>query len=301
MRYSLISAAGHGSEKQAVNEDLVQVFERDGWTDIVLLDGATPLTAERHVAAGASDPAWFVRQFAADLGTVLRIDATQEAQVQAALALTRRAFEQAGGQADVPAWARPIATLSWVRVHHGAGTGKDAETGASNAGQRLQLYCLGDSKVLMRLPDGAVRDLDPFDNPQEASTQAAVAALVAEGIADPAARWARLLPMLRARRAEQNLAVPPYVLCLHPGGPFAARTAQMTAPPGSMLLVLSDGLYRLVDTYRLHTNASLLAACAARGLDALLDELRAFEHGAAAAGLAAKAADDASAVCWRIG
>jgi hypothetical protein len=296
MRYSLISAAGHGSEKQAVNEDLVQVFERDGWTDIVLLDGATPLTAERHVAAGPSDPAWFVRQFAADLGTVLRIDATQEAQVQAALALTRRAFEQAGGDADVPAWARPIATLSWVRVHHGT----EIEAGAG-PGQRLDLYCLGDSKVLLRLPDGAVRDLDPFDNPQEARTQAAVAALVAEGVADAAARWACLLPMLRARRAEQNLAVPPYVLCLHPGGPFAARTAQMTAPPGSMLLVLSDGLYRLVDTYRLHTDASLLAACAARGLDALLDELRAFEHGAAAAGLAAKAADDASAVCWRIG
>jgi hypothetical protein len=285
MRYSLVTAAGKGR----INEDLVQVYERDGWTDIVLLDGATPLTEQRHIGAGASDPAWFVRQFAADLGAVLRGDASQEDQVQAALARTRAAFEGAGGSADVPAWAWPIATLSWVRIRH-AGDG---------AGGHLELYCLGDSKVLLRRPDGSAVDLDPFDNPQEQVTQAAVAALVAEGVADPAARWERLLPMLRARRAEQNLAVPPYVLCVAPRGPFAARTARVSAPAGALLLVLSDGLYRLVDVYGLHSDASLLDACAARGLDALLDDLRRFEAGSAAAGLAAKAADDASAVCWR--
>lgn len=285
MRYSLVTAAGKGH----INEDLVQVYERDGWTDILLLDGATPLTGERYIGAGASDPAWFVRQFAADLGAVLRADATQEDQVQAALARTRAAFEAAGGNADVPAWAWPIATLSWVRIRHAAGAGAE----------RLELYCLGDSKVLLRRPDGSAVDLDPFDNPQERVTQAAVAALVAEGIDDPAARWERLLPMLRARRAEQNLAVPPYVLCVAPRGPFAARTAQVPVPAGALLLVLSDGLYRLVDVYGLHSDTSLLDACAARGLDALLDELRRFEAGAVAAGLAAKAADDASAVCWR--
>jgi hypothetical protein len=286
MRYSVVSEAGTGH----VNEDLAIVFERDGWTDIVLLDGATPLTPARHLQAGASDPAWFVRQFAADLGAVLDAGRTQEALVQAALARTRMAFAAAGGTDDVPAWAWPIATLSWVRVRHPARPG---------GGHALDLYCLGDSKVLLRLPDGRVRDLDPFDNPQEAATQAAVAALVAQGVLDPADRWERLLPMLRARRAEQNTAVPPFVLCLHPRGPFAARTARVDAPPGALLLVLSDGLYRLVDPYRLDTDASLLDACAGAGLDAMLDRLRAFEAGSAAAGLAAKTADDASAVCWR--
>jgi hypothetical protein len=287
MRYSLVSAAGKGR----INEDVVVVFERAGCTDLVLMDGATPLTPERCVAAGASDPAWFVRRFAHDLGSVLRADASQEALVLEALAGTRAAYRAAGGSADVAPYAWPIATLAWVRV-------RDPDAGGAHA---LELFCLGDSKVLLQDPDGAVRDLDPFENPQEQATQAAVAALVAEGIADPAERWTRLLPMLRARRHEQNTAPRPSVLCLDPRGPFAARTARATAPPGALLLVMSDGLYRLVDTYGLHGDASLLDACRTRGLDALLDELRAFEAGKEAAGLAAKTADDASAIAWRFG
>jgi len=285
MRYSLVSAAGKGR----INEDVVVVFERDGCTDLVLMDGATPLTPERCVAAGASDPAWFVRRFAHELGRVLRADASQEALVLDALEGTRAAFRAAGGNADVPPYAWPIATLAWVRVRDPDATG----------GHAIELFCLGDSKVLLQGPDGSVRDLDPFENPQEQATQAAVAALVAAGVADPAERWTRLLPMLRARRHEQNTAPRPAVLCLDPRGPFAARTARATAPPGALLLVMSDGLYRLVDTYGLHGDASLLDACRARGLDALLDELRAFEAGKDAAGLAAKTADDASAIAWR--
>lgn len=285
MRYSLASSAGKGR----INEDLVVVFEREGCTDLVLMDGATPLTLDRCVPAGASDPAWFVRRFAQDLGHVLRADASQEALVLEALAGTRAAYRAAGGGADVPPYAWPIATLAWVRV-------RDPDAAGVHA---LELFCLGDSKVLLQAPDGAVRDLDPFENPQEQATQAAVAALVAEGVADPAARWTRLLPMLRARRHEQNTAGRPAVLCLEPRGPFAARTSRATAVPGALLLLSSDGLYRLVDTYGVHGDASLLDACRARGLDALIDELRAFEAGKEAAGLAAKPADDASAIAWR--
>jgi hypothetical protein len=285
MRYSLASMAGKGR----INEDLVAVFERDGCTDLVLMDGATPLTRERCVAAGASDPAWFVRRFAQDLGRVLRTDASQEALVLEALDHTRAAYRAAGGSVDVPPHAWPNATLAWVRVHDPDGAGAHA----------LELFCLGVSKVLLQSPDGAVRDLDPFENPQEHATQALVAALVAEGVHDPAERWTRLLPTLRARRHEQNTAARPVVLCLEPRGPFAARTARATAAPGALLLVLSDGLYRLVDTYGLHSHATLADACRMRGLDALVDELRAFEAGKEAAGLAAKTADDASAIAWR--
>ncbi|MFJ1467203.1 hypothetical protein [Massilia orientalis] len=285
MRYTLASSAGKGR----INEDVVVVYERDGHTDLVLMDGATPLTPERCVAAGASDPAWFVRRFAQDLGRVLRAEESQDALVLEALDHTRAAYRAAGGHADVPPYAWPIATLAWVRV-------SDPD---DDAGHTLDLFCLGDSKILLQLPDGTVRDLDPFENPQEQATQAAVAALVAEGILDPGERWTRLLPMLRARRHEQNTAASPAVLCLEPRGPFAARRTRVTAPPGALLLVLSDGLYRLVDTYGLHSDGSLLDACRARGLDALLDELRAFEAGKEAVGLAAKTADDASAIAWR--
>jgi hypothetical protein len=63
--------------------------------------------------------------------------------------------------------------------------------------------------------------------------------------------------------------------------------------------VMTDGFYRLVDTYGLHTDASLLQACAGGGLEALLAELRQHEDASGGAGLAVKQADDASAVAWR--
>lgn len=285
MRCSVVSSAGKGR----INEDLAVVIEGDACVDLVLMDGATPLTGRRWTRAGASDPAWFVRRFARELGAVLDPATDQDALVRAAVARTRAAYFDAVDGAAVPPYALPIATLSWVRVHAPDAAGACA----------LDLYCLGDSKVLLAAPDGTVADLDPFENPQERATQDAVAALVAEGVADPAARWERLLPMLRARRAEQNAAARPVVLCLDPQGPFAARRVRAHAPAGSTLLALSDGLYRLVDTYGLHTDASLLAACTTDGLDALVDELRRFEAGGAADGLSAKSADDASAIAWR--
>ncbi|WP_296952812.1 protein phosphatase 2C domain-containing protein [uncultured Massilia sp.] len=291
MRYSLVSSAGNGR----INEDLVAVHEGDGRTDIIVMDGATPLTPQRWIGAGDSDPAWFVRQFAADLGAVLHRAGSQEALVRQALSATRAAWRAQAAGPPAPPYAWPVSTLSWVRLRHGRG----------GAAGTLELYCLGDSKILLAGADATgrplARDLDPFDNPAEREVLAAVAALVAEGVSDAGARWERLLPMLQERRHVQNTAPNPQVLCLEPRGPFAARTTTLAAPRGALLLAMSDGFYRLVDPYALYDDAGLGAACLARGLDALVDELRAFEAGAlAGAGIAAKRADDASAVAWRL-
>ncbi|MFK3737454.1 hypothetical protein [Massilia sp. TN1-12] len=291
MRYSLVTSAGKGH----INEDLVTVHERDGVLDIIVMDGATPLSAQRHVRAGASDPSWFVQQFAADLAAVLHRTGSQESLVAQALVGTRAAYRAVAAATNVPPHDWPVATLAWVRARRGRAQG------GRTAPARLELYCLGDSKILLQDAAG-VRDLDPFDNPVEREVQAAVAALVAEGVTDAAARWERLLPMLQARRHDQNTASHPQVLCLAPRGPFAARIHALDAPAQGQLLAMTDGFYRLVDTYGLYDDAALAAACRERGLDALVDDLRAFEAGAvAAAGLTAKRADDASAVAWRFG
>jgi hypothetical protein len=297
VRYSLVTSAGKGH----TNEDLVAVHERDGVTDIIVMDGATPLSPQRHVRAGASDPSWFVQQFAADLGAVLHRAGSQESLVAQALVGTRAAHRAVASGAGVAPHDWPVATLSWVRVRHGRGQSHDQGRDGRSAPATLELYCLGDSKLLLRDEDG-VRDLDPFDNPAEREVLAAVAALVAEGVSDAAQRWERLLPMLQARRHAQNTAANPQVLCLEPRGPFAARTRVLEAPAQGLLLAMTDGFYRLVDTYGLYDDAGLAAAAVERGLDALADELRAFEGGAAAAaGITAKRADDASAVAWRFG
>ena len=146
---------------------------------------------------------------------------------------------------------------------------------------------------------GGVTDILVLDggswiNPQEAILQRMLAALPS----DPVQRKARLLPLLRARREQQNRAVAPSVLCVQPAGPFDARRHALRIDRGASLLAMSDGFYRLSDPYDLYSPAALFDACLARGLDDMLAELRAAEQAGNGTALAVKAADDASAMLW---
>jgi hypothetical protein len=275
------AADGHG------NEDHVAVFEQDGVTDIVVLDGASSVAQQNYIDREIGDVAWFVRRFSAAFGRTLAGRGSQEQVVRAALDEVRAEFHARTDGVAVPVYAWPVAAMTWIRIMPARG------------GSELILYCLGDCKTLLLRPDGGVQDLDPYANPQEALVKEAVAALAREGVLDPAARRERLLPMLRRRREEQNTALQPPGLCLEPAGPFAARRHALRAEPGSMLLAMTDGFYRLSDGYALYTDAGLARACARDGLETLLAELRAHERaGGAGTGLAVKQAHDASAVAW---
>lgn len=288
MRIDVVSdgaCAGH-------NEDWVGHFHSDGITDLVIIDGGTSVADRDYVAPGTGDVVWFVNHFAAALGRCIDAGLGQHAAVHAAIDSTCGAYRALAAGADVPAYAWPIAALTWTRIT------------SKGAGHRAQLYCLGDCKTLVRHPGGGVVDLDPFVNPQEGVLRAEIAKLRAEGIVDGPERHARLLPILRTRREFQNTAAGPAALCLHPNGAFQARTVEADLAPGAVVLGMTDGFYRLVDTYALHTPASLAALCIERGLQPTLDELRSFEAKAQAQAAAAgsvKRADDASAIVWQAG
>ncbi len=282
MRWTSVSsgALGHG------NEDHVAIFEQDRMADIVVLDGATSVAQQNYIDRQDGDVAWFVQRFSRAFREALAERSSQEQAVRTAVDAVRADFEDRTAGMAVPVYAWPIAAMSWIRV---LPLGEMAE---------LIVYCLGDCKALLLRPDGSVRDLDPWVNPQEALLQEAIAGLVREGVADPAARRERLLPMLRRRREEQNMALAPQSLCLAPAGPFAARRHALRAERGATLAVMTDGFYRLVEPYGLYTDAGLLQACAQGRLEALLGELRDHERRSGGAGLAVKQADDASAVVW---
>jgi len=118
-----------------------------------------------------------------------------------------------------------------------------------------------------------------------------------EGVDDADARRARLMPMLRARRASQNSSATPSVLCLEPRGPLLAREHTVHADPGSMLLAMTDGFYRIVDTYKLQSIEELADSCRGNGLEPALHVLRDFERASLeSASQSVKSSDDASAV-----
>lgn len=270
------------------NEDWAGSFRTPGGTDLVIVDGGTSVADRDYIDPVRGDVVWFVSRFATGLGAAIDAGLDQHAAAHGAVDAAYRDFCALGANCEIPLYAWPIAALGWVRAR---------KTGA---GHQLALYCLGDCKVLMRMPDGEVRDLDPFVNPQEAVLRAEIARLQAEGVVDAAARQARLLPMLRTRREFQNSVAGTNSLCLRPNGPFGARSMAVDAPDGATLLCMTDGFYRLVDTYGLHTPESLFTLCLEHGLQAALDELRRHEAAAQAAAMATvKRADDASAILWR--
>lgn len=268
------------------NEDLVEVWRRDGCTDVVLLDGGTSVADRHYVDALAGDVAWFVRTFCAELRSVAAPDLSQADSVEQAVHRVRQAFERETQGVDVPVYAWPIAAITWVRYRHD-GT--------------LATYCLGDCKAFLHYPDGRVLDLDPYVNPQELVLQSELARLAKEGVIDPVTRRERLVPMLRERRVFLNTSPDPAVLCMQPRGPFHPRTRSLQAPLGATLLCMTDGLYRIVDTYQLRTIEELAALVARDGLQAAMDELRDFERKCLGADtLAVKSADDATAVSVKL-
>jgi len=306
MAWHTVTSSGNGRR----NDDLARVFEHGpragsgdggahgGVTDVLLLDGATSLAERDHVDAVEGDPAWFVQCFADAFADVIA-SAPLEGEVQAAcveraLARVRVAWDTATKDQHVPLYAWPIAALSWVRIR------PEPAGGAS-----FESWSLGDCKLLLAPADGAVHDLDPYDNAYEHHLQQSVAGMVAEGVFDAAARFAALTPMLRARREEQMTSNAPDVLCLAPRGPFAARRSVVRldadGAAGAQLLAMSDGYYRLVDPYALYDDAGLARACAARGPDALLAELRRFETARDTAQTSVKGMDDATAIVVTLG
>ena len=270
----------------ASNEDLIAVFEREGVIDLLVLDGATSVADADYVDPRQGDVAWLVQAFAAALAQAIGPELTQGSAVRTAADAVRQAWHAQAGAAAAPLSAHPLAALTWIRIQE------------NDDHLALSLYCLGDCKAFALDADGAVYDLDPYVNPHEAVLQEAMASLGLASVSDPVLRRARLLPMLRARRAFQHGAAAPDVLCLAPQGAFKAREYQLRLPRDASVLAMTDGFYRLVDPYALHSIEQLAQRCRTDGLAVLMDELRAFETARACGTRAVKSADDASAVLW---
>lgn len=269
------------------NEDLIiSLAHNEHLLDVLIFDGASSVSERHYLDAVLGDPAWFVQQFALALQQVVAPDVSQAGSVVRALDVMR-GQHAALLTATVPPYAWPIAALTWVRL-------RDADdTGHADGSVQASVYALGDCKLFLLDEHGAASDLDPYVNPQEGLLKTAIEQMKRDGL-DEQARWARLLPMLRDRRVSQNTSLQPSILCLHPQGPFAAREHRLIINKAARLVLMTDGFYRLVDSYHLYDDSGLLQACASQGLPALMQELRAYEAGKSGTGAVVKKTDDAT-------
>lgn len=244
----------------------------DGWSaapdTAVLLDGAASRSEER-VSTHANDTVWLVRRFielfsASDGAPLANARTPIPARIEHARLALKREYDALCARARCVPADSPFACLAVA--HH--------------AGARLELFNMGDLTTLLRRRDGSVQRFGEsavreLDRQALARMERAHAAGSAPTHAE---RLSRVWSTLLEHRALRNQ-LPGYDV-LDVNASTVGHLEQLACDAGEVreLLLLSDGFYRLVDTFERYDDAALFAAVEQRGLQPLLAELRALER-----------------------
>lgn len=236
----------------AVNEDRWSALEHSAW----VLDGSTGLTRNR-VLPGASDALWLMERV--DIG--LKGCADEAPSLAAALRLileeARAEFARVALRRDGEAADMPCGSLAMLRVREGV----------------AEMSSLGDCRILHG--DGRAFGTSGVTALDDRLVDE-VAALQRQGVPHREI-WERLLPMTRRHRALMNRPDGYWTTDVTGAGLEHIEVERVAARAGDHFLLMSDGFYRLVDTYQRYTYPKLMEA-ARCGLAALLRELREIEE-----------------------
>ncbi|MHB2165358.1 protein phosphatase 2C domain-containing protein [Alsobacter sp. R-9] len=279
LRFSLLDHLTHGPKPP--NEDAYGATDHAAW----VIDGATGVTLGPDILA-PSGAAWL----AMSLSQVLHDLAPARPSLPQLLHETERAVAERFDAALDPG----------LRVD-----APDLPTGclglAQLAGTGLSLSCIGDVSLLHRSARGRVSVLsDPaVEAFGERTLDALRRALRERPDEDP---WPALRVQIRENRRMAN--VPGGYRVVHPRRPWAGlvTTIEVPAAPGDILLLATDGFFRLVDHFELHDAEDLVDTALAVGLAPMLERLREAERADPRGdrALRVKTHDDATAVLLRI-
>jgi serine/threonine protein phosphatase PrpC len=237
----------------AVNEDRWGALEHSAW----VLDGSTGLTTE-HVLPGPSDALWLMERIDIGLRVENRADRAENlaAALRPTLAEARAEFARVALRPDAEAADMPCGSLTMLRVIDGV----------------AEMSSLGDCRIL----DGEGRCFGTSGvTALDDRLVAEVVTLQKQGVPHGDI-WQRLLPMTRRHRALMNRPEGYWTTDVTGAGLDHIEIERVPARSGDHFLLMSDGFYRLVDTYRRYTYPQLMDA-AQRGLAPLLLELREIE------------------------
>lgn len=216
-----------GTDRGGVfNEDALGASADAAW----VIDGATSLGPSRMT--GTSDAAWFAHEVSGRLGEA---EGDVRARLMAAIAGARAGYEALGPLPPEP-WAMPSAGAAVVR--------RDADM--------LEIATLGDVKVWLIAPDGAVTAMRGGERLEALDTQA-LATLktirAEQGDIPLKAARLRLDPLLRENRAQMNKEGGYWVLSLDPACLSGMETLRVPARDVRYVLMATDGFYDLWGVY----------------------------------------------------
>ncbi|MFR0689460.1 protein phosphatase 2C domain-containing protein [Enterobacterales bacterium AE_CKDN230030158-1A_HGKHYDSX7] len=242
-----------------VNDDAIGHTATAAW----VLDGATSLG--RGLVGGDSDARWLAQSANGHLQRLLEEQPYRPAEDLLALLQAGIAedFQSDSGVAVSLELNLPTACLSLLRL---LGDGS------------LELLNLCDTCIHLAWDDGRVESFG--DTPLEAIDRQSVERLLALREANPewdhARLWQASRDWVRRNRALAN--TPEGYWCLDPTRRWIPHVQRRVLDPAHLraFMLVTDGFDRLLD-FRRYELDSLFAALPERGVEALIDELRALE------------------------
>lgn len=241
----------------AANED---AFGHGGAAAVVI-DGATNLGDA--LMPGGNDAAWLARFGARRLMAHAGADKSPRKALRDALADTEKSFAALRRAPPQAMWQLPSASMMYATQKAGG----------------IELLWFGDCAALLRRPGEDVLVVgDSFES--RAAEAARAAAIAREKNLDPASGLDRP-EVIGALRAARNHINGGDHWRFSPDASAAAHAARRTvaAPPGTLLLLASDGFTALATDYGAYDADGLMAAAVDRGVEALAAEARAIEEG----------------------
>lgn len=242
-----------GGMKSGAGDDRYVFDEAAGWACVI--DGATDVGPVRIFGRGETDAARFAELFAAELlAAPAGANESPRAYFTRLLPRLRAATEKEikVPLKDAPKSSYPTAAATWVRASSG----------------KVEGATLGDSIAIVRTPAGQVTVFGEAGKPAEEQTRAK---RVMTMTPEERLKW------LQDVRAIHNTERGYWVFGVQPEAAGHAVYQSVDAPAGTQVLAMTDGFYRLVSPYGRYSDAQLIEAAAAKGLGALLSELRAQE------------------------
>jgi hypothetical protein len=239
-----------------------------------VIDGATDATDLKPFPNAESGAAWLAETVSARLMTGPGAGEGASAYFGRVLTDVRAEAERTSKVAlgSLPGEAMPVASAMWLR----------------RDGDACEFVWAGDCFAIAGSGTGEARLIGTQEKADAETRDAARMLSLSQ-----AERWA----ILQAQRRGAN-APARGLITFYPAAAAHLNALRLTLPPGTTVLLMTDGFFRFVEPYALDTPSSLLARVIRDGLAASINTLR--QHEAIPHSVRLKARDDAAAILLRM-
>ena len=282
MAFALLDSLSLPADPAKANEDAFAAEKNDA----VVLDGATGLG--EMLLPGPSDAAWIAHFGARRLMAHRRDGDSPKDALLHALADTEKSFAGLRRRPPKAKYEIPLASMMFVSAEEGG----------------FAALWFGDCAALVMRPGEGVDIVGEAFAKRAAEARHVKLLAEAKGLA-PVGDISRtaVLPHLRASRNKVNTREGGWLFSPDPRAADHVGSRRLAAPPGTLVLLATDGFLALASDYGASDAQGLMEAARDRGLKALGEELRAIEEadGEGRRFPRLKKSDDATALLLRVG